>query len=364
VSILDLIPVRVALFAEWDPGIAGGLATTIAGLLDHLPGDIRIIPHVSRPGLSALLGVDEVVACIRQHRAELLHIATSGPAALAALFVAGRLGLPVVGSFDVDALTATSLRRRYLRTLTHLCDKVLVSSCCARSALSGLADSQKIGLWRPGVDTETFTPRKRSAELREEWQVSQDRAAVVYAGTLSEEHGASRLLALEMALRRSYPMHRLIVAGDGPALSELRYRCPQALFLGHVPDVRMPEVLASADVFVSPSERQSTHHALLEAQASGLPVVVMAKGAARERVTPAAAVVCRSEADFIVYTAALIRTETRRIDMARAAREYAMLQQWESGLAPLYAAYRTAVASSTSVRGKLVGVVREQGINS
>jgi glycosyltransferase involved in cell wall biosynthesis len=247
-----------------------------------------------------------------------------------------------VGSFDVDALTETPLRRRYLRTLAHLCDKMLVSSSCARTTLCRVTDAEKIGTWRPGVDIETFTPRKRSAAVRESWQVSQNRIAVVYAGTLSEQHGASRLLSLELALRRTYPMHRLIVAGDGPALSELRYRCSQALFLGHVPDAQMPEVLASADVFVSPSERQSTHHAVLEAQASGLPVVVMARGAARERVAPGASIVCRSDADFIVDTAALIRTEARRVAMGQVAREHAVLQQWETGLAPLFATYRGA----------------------
>jgi hypothetical protein len=138
---------------------------TIAGLLEYLPADIRIIPHICRPGFSAWLGADDIVARIRRHRAELLHIATSGPAAVAALFAAARLELPVVGSFDLDALTETSLRRRYLRTLVRLCDKVLVSSSCARSAFCNIAEADKIGVWRPGVDIETFTPRKRSTAL-------------------------------------------------------------------------------------------------------------------------------------------------------------------------------------------------------
>ena len=357
--ILDCIPVRVALFAEWDPGVPGGLATTIAGLLDHLPNDIRVIPHVTRPGLSTLLRIDEVFNCIQQHNIELVHIATSGPTALAALAIAARLKLPVIGSFDLDCLSATPIRRRYLRVLARLCSKLLVSSSGARDILCNVAKPEKVALWRPGVDIETFAPEKRSTRLRERWQVSQNRAAVIYAGTVSEQHGAARLLSLEMALRRTYPVHRLIVAGDGPALPELRHRCANALFLGHVPDSQMPELLASADLFVSPSERLSTHHAVLEAQASGLPVVVMARGAARERVAKDAAVVCSCDADFIVDTAALVRTEARLIAMRRAAREHAMVQQWESGLAPLYAEYRRAAQSFKSLHPELVNVVRE-----
>ena len=362
--IFDSIPVRVALFAEWDSDLPGGLATTIAGLLDHLPNDIRIIPHIARPGLSTLLRINEVVKCVQQHSIDLVHIATSRPTALAALVAAARLKLPVVGSFDLDFLSATAVRRKYLRVLASLCNNVLVSSSCARDTLRTVAGFDTVALWRPGVDIETFTPEKRSTNLRERWEVSQSRAAVIYAGRLSDEYGAHRLLSLEPALRRSHPIHRLIVAGEGPALPELRYRCDHAVFLGHVPDSQMPELLASADLFVSPSERQSTYHAVLEAQASGLPVVVMARGAAPERVGRDAAVICSCDADFIVHTAALVRTDARRVAMGRAARAHAVVQQWDSGLALIYAEYRRVAQSSRSVRPEVVDVIREQGINS
>jgi alpha-1,6-mannosyltransferase len=108
----------------------------------------------------------------------------------------------------------------------------------------------------------------------------------------------------------------------------------------------MPEVLASADVFVCPSEACSTNLAVLEAQASGLPVVVMEHGSARERVSEASAVVCRSHADFIVETAALVRTGARRRAMGLAAREYALGQQWGAGLTAVYAEYRSAAEMS------------------
>jgi glycosyltransferase involved in cell wall biosynthesis len=352
VSILDGNLVRVALFADCDPGVPAGLATTIAGLLDHVPGDIHVVPYLNRPGLSSLLHADEIIRSVRQDEIDLIHLASAGPTALAALFAATRVGLPVIGSFDVDLLTASPLRRRYLRTLCDLADQVLASSSCARDTLRGLTDEDKITLWRPGVDVETFAPEKRSASLREEWQVSRSRPAVIYAGTLSEEHCVRRLLALELELRRTRPMHRLIVAGDGPALAELRFRCSNALFLGRVPECRMAEMLASADLFISPSERCSAHHAVLEAQASGLPVVVMARGAASERVARAGSVVCAADADFIVDTASLIRTEDRRRDMGRAAREFALTERWEHGLAPLFADYRT-LAAARSARPKL-----------
>lgn len=169
---------------------------------------------------------------------------------------------------------------------------------------------------------------------------------MIYAGTLSDDRGARRLLSLEVALHRTRPMHQLIVAGDGPSRNEVQARCPNAIFLGSVPRADMPQILASADLFVCPSDAISTNLAVLEAQASGLPVVVMDNGSARERAAGSTGVVCRSHADFIVETAALVRTDGRRKAMGKAAREYAVRQEWRAGLTSVYAEYRAAAAAS------------------
>jgi glycosyltransferase involved in cell wall biosynthesis len=137
-------------------------------------------------------------------------------------------------------------------------------------------------------------------------------------------------------------MHQLIVAGDGVQRHELQARCPNAIFMGALSREVMPEMLASADLFVCPSTAISTNLAVLEAQASGLPVVVMEGGSARERVTDMTARVCRSHADFIVETAALVRSDARRNAMGGAARRYATQQDWTAGLAAVYAEYRSA----------------------
>ena len=112
----------------------------------------------------------------------------------------------------------------------------------------------------------------------------------------------------------------------------------------------MPSILASSDVCVCPSEASSAQLVLLEAQAAGLPVVVMSRGSARERVDGRSAVVCRAEADFIVETAALIRNDARRSAMGFAARTFAVREDWSSGLTSIYAEYRDAAAVSRTRR--------------
>ena len=342
-----LYPVRIGLFTERSSGAIGGLAVTVDALIAHRPQDAVIYQYSASANLGAFLDINELTRRAKDDRIDVVHVASSGPLAVAAFVVAARYALPVLGSFAPPLATATPVQRTYRRALLRRIRRLLVTSLAARTAfLHTGTDAGKMIVWRPGVDTAVFAPSMRSALRRERWGVSDTRPAVVYAGALSDTRGARLLQLMEGALHRTRPMHQLVVAGDGPMRGELQARCPDALFLGAVPQAEMPEVLASADLYVSPSEAPSTNLAVLEAQASGLPIVAMERGSARERVDERSAVICRASADFIVETAALVRTETRRRRMAIAAREHALRQEWAPGLMSIYAEYRAAAEFS------------------
>jgi glycosyltransferase involved in cell wall biosynthesis len=345
--------VRVALFAEQDPVTPCGTATTIAGLIGHSPSDIQIAEYRRGSDRFSGLHVDQILQRAKRDRIDLIHFATCGPFAIVALFVAWRLNVPVVGSLSPD-FASTPVRRKYLSVLSKKCHRVFASSSAEHGRLIAAGvEPSKIAIVGFSVDTDRFAPSKRSASLRERWQVSDSRPAVIYIGALSDMKGARRLLSLEIGLLRSQPMHRLIVVGDGPVRAELEHRCAHAVFMGWVPHHEIPEVVASADLFVSPSEMCSTNHAVLEAQASGVPALVMEHGSAGERISEYSGCVCRSTVDLIVETAALVRNDVRRRAMSGAAREHALQQVVNAAVAPLYTEYRVAAANS--------GVGREFG---
>lgn len=304
--------VRIALFTAQELVSSRGVATTIELLRGHLPRDLHVIDY--HPGSDRFSGLraDKILQRAQRDRIDLIHLATCGPVAIVALLVAWRLNVPVVGSLPAD-FASTPLRRKYLGALSQQCERVFAPSSAARARLTAAGiNPSTIVTWRPGVDAELFTQSKRSAALRERWQVSDSRPAVIYVGALSEEKSSRRLLSLETGLCRSNPMHRLIVVGDGPGRAELENRCPHAVFMGAMPHDEVPEILASADLFVCPS--------------SG--------------------VVCRSSVDLIVETAGLIRNDLRRKAMGRAAREHAVQQRVDAALAPLHAEYRAAAEIS------------------
>lgn len=340
-------PVRIGFFTERDSGAHSGLAATVEALTAYRPQDATIYQYSAPSNLAALLHTGELMRRAEADRIDVVHLGTSGPVAIGAMLVAARFGLPVLASFPAPTQAATATCLTYMRTLVRQVRRVLVTSLVARNAFmrAGVKGGKMI-IWNPGVDTTVFAPSMRSDIRRERWGVSAARPAVIYAGALSDDRGAQLLRSMEVALHRTRPMHQLIVAGDGPMRSEMQARCPNAIFLGVVPRAEMPEVLASADVYVCPSEASSTNLAVLEAQASGLPVVVMERGSARERVGERSAIICRAPADFIVETAALVRTDARRRAMRIAAREHALLQEWAPGLTSVYAEYRAAAELS------------------
>ena len=102
-------------------------------------------------------------------------------------------------------------------------------------------------------------------------------------------------------------------------------------------------MFASADLLVFPSETDTAGNVVLEAQASGLPVVVSERGGPKENMRPdVSGVVCGArDADaWAIAIAPYCARPDMRETASRAAREYALSRRWDLALAPLYESYR------------------------
>jgi glycosyltransferase involved in cell wall biosynthesis len=366
---------RVAVFTDNDFDKVNGVTTALTAVIRRAPADVspRIYTAstlgVDQPDYLALAtaGVPipfyremkvywpswrELGRRIEADRMELLHLTTPGPLGLAALWVARRTGLPMVGSFhtDLEAYTATlsgspQLARcmgMYLRWIYEHCRTILVPSEATRTMLIGRGlDGTRLEVWPRGVDTDLFTPARRSSALREQWRVTDQRPALLYVGRISREKGLRRLPALSDALSRSGLAHRLVFAGDGPLRRELAEACPDAAFLGFLGREEVAAAFASADVLLFPSETDTAGNVVLEAQAAGLQVVVSEQGGPRENLERnATGFVCDDPGSWLMATGLLLRDPARRRTMGRAARGYAMGRRWDAALRPLFDTYR------------------------
>jgi glycosyltransferase involved in cell wall biosynthesis len=133
------------------------------------------------------------------------------------------------------------------------------------------------------------------------------------------------------------------VAGDGPYRQELADPCPEAICTGTLGRAAVAEAFASADVFVFPSRTDTAGNVVLEAQASGLPVVVSDAGGPRENMMPGVSgLICKGTDPnhWANAVAMLLRHPDQRRAMGVAARQYALGRRWDRALEPLFDTYR------------------------
>jgi glycosyltransferase involved in cell wall biosynthesis len=387
---------RVAVFTDNDFDKVNGVTTTLKAALRHAPPGVALRIYTAdgrgtdtpeylalrAPGIpipfygEMKIYWPRVGAYVRRAQADridLIHLTTPGPIGLAAIRVAKVLGVPIVGTFHTDLTAYTTLlsgsrvlgtvMRELMRQIYGRCDHVLVPSESTRRLLAGTTnDAQPIGIWTRGVDPIAFSPAWRSEQLRKAWNVSDSRPAILYVGRVSREKGLALLPDLQRHLQFRGVAHRFVVVGDGPMRAELRSQLTDAVFTGSLNREEVAVAFASADLFVFPSRTDTAGNVVLEAQASGLPVLVSDAGGPRENMLHGRTgyVVAGTDAGhWSDYVASMIRDADVRGRLGVGAREYARSRSWDAALAPLYRTYADVLrAHRSAARGTTGARVR------
>jgi glycosyltransferase involved in cell wall biosynthesis len=194
------------------------------------------------------------------------------------------LGVPLVGSYHTELTAYAGLRsgearvaqamEAGVRAFYRTCDLVLSPSPASDEALARIGlPEQRIARWDRGVDRGRFDPGLRG-QMRLPGEIT-----VLYSGRLSSEKGAELLAESFLAAHARDERLHLVLAGGGPEQECLRTRLgAAATFLGWLDSVELARTYASADIFLFPSRTDTFGQVILEAQASGLPVVAVAAG--------------------------------------------------------------------------------------
>ena len=142
---------------------------------------------------------------------------------------------------------------------------------------------QHLRIWPRGVDTALFHPDRRSQELRASWLAGRERpneiTVLLYVGRISWEKNLHLLTYAYRAMDREHC--HLVIVGNGPALKEVQQDVADlhVTFTGYLKGEQLASAYASADIFAFPSTSETFGQVVLEAMASGLPVVgVLSEG--------------------------------------------------------------------------------------
>jgi glycosyltransferase involved in cell wall biosynthesis len=218
---------------------------------------------------------------LQRFGSQLLHIATEGPLGWAALRASAALRLPTVSSYHTNfpqyfaqyrAGLLTPSVWRYLRWFHN----ATLATFCPTPSIKCLLEERgfrNVDLWGRGVDSRLFHPGRRSEELRRSLGFAADEIVVVYLGRLAAEKNLDALLAAWRQLPAEAPC-RLLVIGDGPLRPRLEAAAGEkAVFAGYRKGEDLANMLAAGDLMVFPSLTDTFGNVMLEAMASGLPVV-------------------------------------------------------------------------------------------
>jgi glycosyltransferase involved in cell wall biosynthesis len=231
-----------------------------------------------------------LLALWKRRRPDCVHIVTEGPLGWSALAAARKLELPTVSEFRTNfhaysrhygmpwlaGPIAAYLRKFHNRTL---CTMVPTAALKAELAAQGFRNLHVVAR---GVDTLRFAPERRSVALRRSWGADAGTLVALYVGRLAPEKNLDLLLSAWAALRAQRPDARLVLVGDGPAVEDMKRRCPEAHFAGVQRGESLAAHYASGDLFLFPSRTETYGNVVPEAMASGVPVLAFDLAAAGE----------------------------------------------------------------------------------
>ncbi len=279
--------------------IVGGMETYVERLVENLPADRFAVtalcpfesPFTERlrsRGIEVLVtpmpedppwaSIQMTCALVKSGAIDVLHAHLPNAHALAG--IVGRLtGKPVLATLHGHKVGVLDLEV-HRSAGTHL------SVVCRQSYFHALGlgvSAGQLSCNPNGVDTEAFKPRPRPADgLRAALRIPPSASVVGFLGRLSPEKGPEVFLRAALLAHARLPDAHFVFIGDGPLATSLKEQLARLKLEGrvHLAGLRrdVASVLNELDVLVSSSHSEAMPLAVMEAMASGLPVVATRVG--------------------------------------------------------------------------------------
>lgn len=248
--------------------------------------DIAYIPFPFYPAYRIGLPMFEnLYNDLDEFQPDLIHATSPTPLGIVGLNYAESHNLPVVSSYHthfvhyfhyygfrlLENLGWTYLRWFHNRSLLTLAPTDNVAKELLKKGF------REVDIWSRGINLELFSPKRYNTELRQKI-AQKDEPILLFVGRLVKEKNLEDLVIASQILKSWKKKFKLLIVGDGPMRTELEKKLPDAHFTGYQHGQNLAKLYATSDVFVFPSTTETFGNVVLEAFASGLPVVCVNKG--------------------------------------------------------------------------------------
>lgn len=296
---------------------------------------------------------------LEKFRPDVFHITGLNDVSILGAYLAWKMDVALVGSWhtNLHEYAATRLRARlkFLPEstrygLTNFIEKQILNGAklyykmpqrllAPNQELIDMLESstgRKAALMIRGVDTELFSPKKRTA--------NDGIFRFGFVGRLRAEKNVRLLAELEKRLLATGKTNfHFLIVGEGNERGYLGDTMKTAELPGFLEGEALSEAYANMDVFIFPSDTDAYGNVVQEANASGVPCIVTDQGGPKFIVQKdETGFVAKDLDDFVRYSIELIDDPEKLARMKKMSLDFAMTRSWDSVFDTVYDTYRDA----------------------
>lgn len=226
--------------------------------------------------------VFKISSILSDFHPDIIHIMTEFNMGITGMNYGKKHGIPTISNYTTnfsiysDYYGVPFLKQpiwNYMKWFHTQSDITLCPSIAAQQLLKsqGIHNTK---IFSRGIDFNNFHPNHRSNELREQLGIS-NKITFLYVGRVSYEKDLDILRKSYQEIRQKYREQvAMVITGDGPCLEKCKQLFPKdTIYTGFQKGKELAEIYASCDIFVCPSSTETFGNVVLEAMASGLPVI-------------------------------------------------------------------------------------------
>jgi N-acetyl-alpha-D-glucosaminyl L-malate synthase BshA len=302
--------------------------------------DVKGIPVFTAPTVNikgirgflfSISATFKLLSMIRKYKIDLIHAHYIMPPGLIAvvcsMFSGTKTAITIHGS-DIFVLARKPLLKSIIKFILKRSDYVFVVSDSLKEnvlklGIEGLED--KLSITYNSVDVKRFRPDQMGT-FKEEMHINPQKPVVLFVGNLVWQKGVEYLIRAKEFLNVDA---EIVIVGDGPLLEELKgivefEKMEGITFTGARNDIE--NIMPSADVVVVPSVSESFGIVILEAMASGKPVVATKVGGIPEVVNKKIGILVNPEDPVGLAEAVdkILQDKELKENMGKTAREQVM----------------------------------------
>lgn len=282
----------------------------------------------------------EIRSIVQDFSPDLIHVATPFSIGLCGVYLAKKLNIPLVGSYHTNfdrylqyygMPYLSKIAWKYIQWFHRPCEKLFVPSIDTYQQLKQHGFTN-LEIFPRGVDCKLFHPYYDTAAVKSLYH-SQGKYLLTYVGRLAPEKDLETLLAVAKSIPAELNEKiQWLIIGDGPLREKLEAQAPNnVIFTGYLDGKDLAQAYSASDLFVFPSPTETFGNVVLEALASGVPVIGANSGGVKNIIQSGETGILCPPGNVEEFTKAiiqLINNTPLKKQMGIAGRNYALTQSW------------------------------------